>query len=383
METRKMETELMKTKLASLNSIISRYFAALAAEKIQAEHQVRKFCVTPIIEHVWGFAAGFGETGTYTEEEEYAAGTSSVYVDNVLYCYDGKVVVESKGPNENLDNHIEQLKSYVKLSCAGIGMITNGEEWRFYVANRNGEILDTPFKVVDLKSASPDENDFFVSIFDPKYTMNASAKRKEQESKEKDQESLKKRTAFISALKDFTENPTDEWIKEQIRAYEKISVVSSSKLEEYRNGVVHSACLALKKEICQAAILEEQRKSNRKNRVNAGELAIYNGCRVFAMQKGINLKFVDDEDARFSHVEDAATGRKLLYIVGDVDENTGWSLRGIAFPNRSKGKGAVIPCGSVEEVDRYFGRLVWVAENIGRSQEEWASLYDRKFSDEL
>ena len=376
-----METELKKSKLSSLNSIMSRYFAAIAAEKIQAEHQVRKFCVTPIIEHVWGFAAGFGETGTYTEEEEYAAGTSSVYVDNVLYCYDGKVVVESKGPNENLDNHIEQLKSYVKLSCAGIGMITNGEEWRFYVANRNGEILDTPFKVVDLKSASPDENDFFVSIFDPKYTMNASAKRKEQESKEKDQESLKKRTTFISALKDFTENPTDEWIKEQIRAYEKISVVSSSKLEEYRNGVVHSACLALKKEICQAAILEEQRKSNRKNRVNAGEYAIYNGCRVFAMQKGISLKFVDDDDARFSHLEDSATGRKLMYIVGDVDEDTGWTLRGIAFPNRSKGKGSVIPLTTVEEVDRYFGRLVWVAENIGRSQEEWASLYDKKFSD--
>lgn len=378
-----METELMKTKLASLNSIISRYFAALAAEKIQAEHQVRKFCVTPIIEHVWGFVAGFGETGTYTEEEEYASGTSKVKADNVLHCYDGKVVVESKGPNENLDDHIAQLKSYVTLSCASIGIITNGTEWRFYVSNRNGEILETPFRVIDLKSSTTKDLEFFVSVFDPKYTMNASAKRKEQESKEKDEESHKKLKAFISALKDFTENPTDEWIKDQVRAYEKITVVSSTKLEEYRNGVVRSACLALKKEICNTAILEEQKKNNRKNRVNAGEYAIYNGCRVFAMQKGISLKFVDDDDARYSHVEDAVTGRKLLYIVGDVDENTGWSLRGIAFPNRSKGKGAVIPCGSVEEVDRYLGRLVWVAENIGRSQEEWASLYDRKFSDDL
>ena len=376
-----MENEIKKIKINSLNSIANRYFAAMDAEKIQAEHQVRKFCVTPIIEHVWGFVAGFGETGTYTEEEEYAAGTSNVKVDNVLHCYDGKVVVESKAPNEDLDRHIPQLTSYVRLSCSSIGIITNGREWRFYLANRNGEMLDTPFKVVDIKSASEQDAEFFVTMFNPKYTINASSRRKEQESREKNEEAHKKLRFFISALKDFTENPSDEWIKDQVRTYEKIASVSSSKLEDYRNGVVRTACLALKKEISQSAIVEEQKRSNKKNRVEAGELAIYNGCRVYAKLKGVSLKFVDDDDARFSHVEDAVTGRKLMYIVGDVDENTGWSLRGIAFPNRTKGKGAIIQCSTVEEVDCHLETLMWVAENIGRSAGEWASLYDAKFGE--
>lgn len=59
-----MEIEHKKTKIASFNSIRNRYLSAIAADKIQMEHQVRKFCVTPMIELVWGFVAGFGETGT-------------------------------------------------------------------------------------------------------------------------------------------------------------------------------------------------------------------------------------------------------------------------------------------------------------------------------
>jgi hypothetical protein len=373
-----MEIENKKTKIASFNSIRNRYLSAIAADKIQMEHQVRKFCVTPMIELVWGFVAGFGETGTYTEEEDYAVGTSKVLADNVLHCYDGKVVVESKGPNESLDDHIPQLKSYVKLACACVGIITNGIDWRFYVASRTGDMLDKPFREISISDASDKDIEFFVSFFDPKHTVNASAKRKEQESKEEKENEREKIDFFLMGLKDFTEKPTDEWIKDRIRAYEKIQSVSSAKLDDYKKVVVPAVTLALRDEICKAAIIEEKKKSNRRNRTNAGEYAIYNGCRVYAKQKGIGLRFVDDDDARFSHLEEANTGRKVMYIIGDVDEDTGWTLKGIAFPNRTKGKGTLIQCSTVEEVDGYLGTLMWVVENIERPIDEWASLYDRK-----
>lgn len=376
-----METEVKTQKIAKFNQLKDRFNGLVLAGRIQSETHVRTHCVNMMFQHVWDFTPGFGETGSFTEEDELAAGTTKVKADNTLHSLNGKVVVEVKGPQENLDSHIPQLASYAKLTngCV-VAIITNGTEWRIFLVSRSGEMLERPFKVIDLRTATDEDAEFMVSLFDPKYTVNVSTMRQAQTLREKQEAEEKKFNFFRDALKEFTEKPSDEWIKDKIRQFEGIASVSAQKLEDYKRVTVTAAVNALRDEISKDAVEAAQRNSNKQNRVFAGEYAIGNGARVFCKSKGISLAFHDDDDARISHLEETTSGRKVLWIVGDVSEETGWSLRGICFPNRTKGRGTIIPVASVEAVDDYFGLIAWVAENISRPTEEWASLFEERFA---
>jgi hypothetical protein len=241
-------------------------------------------------------------------------------------------------------------------------------------------MLERPFKVIDLRTVTDEDTEFMVTLFDPKYTVNVSTMRQAQALREKQEANEKKYFFIRDALKEFTENPTDDWIKDKIRQFEGIASVSAQKLEEYKRVTVTAAVNALRDEIAKDAVAAAQRTANKQNRVFAGEYAIGNGARVFCKSKGISLAFHDDDDARISHLEETTSGRKVLWIVGDVSEENGWSLRGICFPNRTKGRGTIIPVASVEAVDDYFDLIAWVAENISRPTEEWASLFEERFA---
>lgn len=376
-----METEVKTQKIAKFNQLKDRFNGLVLGGRIQSETHVRTHCVDMMYQHVWDFTPGFGETGSFTAEDELAAGTTKVKADNTLHSLNGKVVVEVKGPQENLDSHIPQLASYAKLTTGCVvAIITNGTEWRIFLVSRSGEMLERPFKVIDLRTATDEDAEFMATLFDPKYTVNVSTMRHAQTLREKQEAEEKKFIFFRDALKEFTENPSDEWIKDKIRQFEGIASVSAQKLEDYRRVPVTAAVNALRDEISKDAVEAARRNSNKQNRVFAGEYAIGNGARVFCKSKGISLTFHDDADARISHLEETTSGRKVLWIVGDVSEETGWSLRGICFPNRTKGRGTIIPVASVEAVDDYFDLIAWVAENISRPTEEWASLFEERFA---
>lgn len=376
-----METEVKEQKIAKFNQLKDRYLGLTLGGRIQSETHVRTHCVNMMYQQVWDFNPGFGETGSYTEEDELAVGTTKVKADNTLHSLNGKVVVEVKGPQENLEDHIPQLASYAKLtSGCVVAIITNGTEWRIFLVNRSGEMLERPFKVIDLRTVTDEDTEFMVTLFDPKYTVNVSTMRQAQALREKQEASEKKYFFILNNLKEFTENPSDDWIKDKIRQFEGIASVSAQKLEEYKRVTVTAAVNALRDEIAKDAVAAAQRTANKQNRVFAGEYAIGNGARVFCKSKGISLAFHDDADARISHLEETSSGRKVLWIVGDVSEETGWSLRGICFPNRTKGRGTIIPVASVEAVDDYFDLIAWVAENISRPTEEWASLFEERFA---
>lgn len=376
-----METEVKTQKIAKFNQLKDRFNGLVLGGRIQSETHVRTHCVDMTFQHVWGFTPGFGETGSFTAEDELAAGTTKVKADNTLHAINGKVVVEVKGPQENLDSHIPQLASYAKLTTGCVvAIITNGTEWRIFLVSRSGEMLERPFKVIDLRTATDEDAEFMATLFDPTYTVNVSAMRQAQTLREKQEAEEKKFRFFRDALKEFTEKPSDEWIKDKIRQFEGIASVSAQKLEDYKRVTVTAAVNALRDEISKDAVEAAQRNSNKQNRVFAGEFAIGNGARVFCKSKGISLAFHDDDDARISHLEETTSGRKVLWIVGDVSEETGWSLRGICFPNRAKGRGTIIPVASVEAVDDYFDLIAWVAENISRPTEEWASLFEERFA---
>lgn len=376
-----MENELKTQKIAKFNQLKDRFNGLVLGGRIQSESHVRTHCVDMMYQHVWNFTPGFGETGSFTAEDELSAGTTKVKADNTLHCLNGKVVVEVKGPMENLDSHIPQLNSYVKLTTGCVlAIITNGIEWRIFLVNRSGEMMERPFKIIDLRTASEDDAEFMVTLFDPKYTVNLSTMRQAQTLREKQESEEKKFNFFLVALKEFSENPSDEWVKEKIRQLEGIASVSAQKLEDYRRVTVTAAVNALRDEISKDAVEADRRNTNKQNRVFAGEYAIGNGARVFCKTKGISLAFHDDEDARLSHLEETTSGRKVLWIVGEVSEEIGWSLRGICFPNRTKGRGTLIPLNSVEAVDEYLDLIVWVAENISRPTHEWAQLFEEHFA---
>lgn len=65
------------------------------------------------------------------------------------------MIVECKHWQENLDNHVEQLRSYYNASDAKVGILTNGLEYRFYSECENSADMDTePFFIFDMMHPS-------------------------------------------------------------------------------------------------------------------------------------------------------------------------------------------------------------------------------------
>ena len=78
---------------------------------------------------------------------------------------DNEVFIEAKNPQENLENHQEQLLNYCFREGVELAILTNGIEWWFYLPLKKGTWNDRKFYTIDISEQDQEIEDI-VDKFD-------------------------------------------------------------------------------------------------------------------------------------------------------------------------------------------------------------------------
>jgi hypothetical protein len=376
-----MENENLKIK--NIKEIVGRFSSLLTAGKVESENHVRKLVIDKILENVWLFSYGFDEPGTYQEETDVQVGHSTVvHPDYELCCSGGKkVIIEAKSTSEDLDKWVEQLNGYVSLTNASAGILMNGREFRLYLTEHVGTMDLEPFRTVNMDNASDEDFSFILGIFATGYSFNDGQMKRDAAKKRSERDARERQDKFTDKWYEKLRNPSDDDLKCVIREIEGCSAVSQQKTDFYRTNVLPGAMSKIRDRIVNDAVKEHVQRENVKNHLEPEELAIGTLLEWFIEQKNGNVEFMDDEsDAGLSVVFRSDCKKKILWIVGSVDKENGYTFTGVSFPNRGKGKGKVVKIDKPIDILRKYGDLVlWVYENINDPQ-SWSAGYDSKFS---
>ena len=349
-----------------------------------SEEQVLKIIIDPTIERVWGFdfaPSELNEVGTYESEVKVEVGhDSTVYPDRVLLCYNNKkVVIEAKATNERLSDWVGQLETSVNASGASVGILWNGIELWLFLRGSNGVMETEPYKKINLLDLSEDDIKFIVTIFDPKHTINDAQMKRDQKVKREQEEATAKKTAFANGLCALFENPSDDILNSLIRPVEGLKSVQKGTTDKYRQDILPFAQNVLKERLVSKEISKYIAEQAKTNKLEPEEAAIATCARGFLNTKNRNASFTDDGDACRSRVINAENGRTILYIIGRIDDD-GYHFTGIAFPNRKRGIGPILPISDFIDIQTIYGeKLVGIYDHINDS--DWETFYDATFGE--
>lgn len=345
-----------------------------------SEEDVKNAFITPLIKEGHGFKSGLAalhKVGTFATEVEVQVGHSTVvYPDYMLYCMNNKaVVVEAKAPSETIDDNIGQLETAVNASASTMGILCNGLEFAVFLKDNNGNMETTPCKRISLLNPSDEDRQFIVSIFDPKYTVNDAQIRRELEFRKKQALENEKSEKTTNGLIELALNPIDESWKTVIRKVENISVVSAQKLQEYKEkfGALYNA--KLKETLVGDALYNYKKDESQKNHLFPEEYACGKIAELILANNNCDAVFKDDEEhADRSFLLRSDNKRTLVWFLGETTD-TGYVFKGIAFPNRTKGRGKLIPISDPKELSTVYGTILQgVYDNI--SSDTWCEFYD-------
>ena len=369
----------MEAKISALANIItvfSKFFSKLG--NILNEEQVMNFIVRPIVERVWEFAAApieLGEPGTYETEVKVAIGHDNYcYPDLLLLCQgDKKLVIEVKSTEENLDKWVSQLECEVNASGAAVGILWNGTEMRVYVRN-NGKMDTTPYKTVYFLALTEEDNEFLAKFFDPRHCINDAQMKREMLAKQKEEASKARIEKIINHLVERAISPSDNTLKDAIREADGVSQVYESRLNECRTIIVPQAIERLKSTLAANAVAEYKRQQAQENHLEPMEAALGALGKWHVKQNQGSIDFIDDDVAERSILVRSDNHKTILWIVGDVTEE-GYSFKGIAFPNKAKGRGKVLPIEDpMDLVEKYGDLLMGVYDHVG--EPDWTEYYE-------
>ncbi|MCY3868580.1 MAG: type I restriction enzyme HsdR N-terminal domain-containing protein [Gemmatimonadetes bacterium] len=110
------------------------------------EAQAREWIILPILDLL-----GWGRREIIPEYKVVPGKIDSDKVDYALQINgDDKVFIEAKRPQENLENHQEQLLGYSFKKGIKLAILTNGIEWWFYLPLKEGDWDDRKFYTFDI-----------------------------------------------------------------------------------------------------------------------------------------------------------------------------------------------------------------------------------------
>lgn len=370
--------------IETFNQIIANYkelYTDAATQSIAlSEEDVKNAFINPLIKEGYGFKSGLAalrKVGTYATEVEVQVGHSTVvYPDYMLYCMNNKaVVIEAKAPSETIDDNIGQLETAVNASASTMGILCNGLELAVFLKDNNGNMETTPCKRISLLNPSDDAIQFIVSMFDPKYTVNDAQIRRELEYRKKQALENEKSDKTINGLIELALNPSDDSWKTVIKKVETISAVSAPKLQEYKEkfGALYNA--KLKETLVGDALYNYKKEESHKNHLFPEEYAGGKIAELHLANNNCDAVFKDDEEhADRSFLLRSDNKRTLMWFLGETTD-TGYVFKGIAFPNRTKGRGKLIPINDPKEISTIYGAILQgVYDNI--SSDSWGEFYD-------
>lgn len=143
----------LKTKLDALKEVISSQYEAQSARTTPPpsewnERQTENYVIEPFLR-----ALGFNLQDPSSPEAaitEYDRGvrSSTTRVDYALFLnYQPVMLVECKQLGEPLDKHVQQLDEYFRApggqtNTVKIGILSNGDEFRFYTDSKDPNVMD-------------------------------------------------------------------------------------------------------------------------------------------------------------------------------------------------------------------------------------------------
>lgn len=331
--------------------------AARMAGEITNEQDVKNITIRPLITGVWEYAYGNG-VGKYKEEYPLPQIGSKPHHSACDYRIETSgaiVIVEGKGPNESLDNpkHIAELKSYVKNLGGSMGIMCNGKEIAFYMADASNDMEETPFRTISFENPLSTDDKKFLDL------MKAPGSNLEKFRLEYEKATTAaKQEAEVVAVANFLENRATK-----LSEAEEKEIV---KLLEPGRTVVTPVALENKRTIIQAGIMRFQANQVQKYRKHAAEAdAKYQNNLempenlVYGLTYGIVADMVADTPVKISdfasgelakiHLNGQKSGQPILWVIGKIEDNS-YHFKGIAFPKENGDQGELVPLSAPTDI---------------------------------
>lgn len=341
----------------TLEEIIKNTNAARIAGEITNEQDVKNITIRPLITDAWKYVYGNG-VGKYKEEYPLPQIGSKPHhsaCDYRIETTGAIVIVEGKGIDESLDNpkHIAELKSYVKNLGGSMGIMCNGKEIRFYMADASNDMEETPFRIIPFDTQlSTDDKKFLDLMKSP--GSNLEKFRSEYEKAT----TAAKQEAEVVAVATYLENRATKLSEAEEKEIVKI-------LEPGRT-VVTPVALENKRTIIQAGIMRFEANQVQKYRKRAAEAdAKYQNSMempetlVYGLTYGMVADMVGNTQVKISdfasgelakiHLNGQKSGQPILWVIGKIEDNA-YHFKGIAFPKDNGDQGELVPLSTPTDI---------------------------------
>lgn len=341
----------------TLEDIIKNTNAARIAGEITNEQDVKNITIRPLITDVWKYVYGNG-VGKYKEEYPLPQIGSKPHhsaCDYRIETTGAVVIVEGKSIDESLDNpkHIAELKSYVKNLGGSMGIMCNGKEIRFYMADASNDMEETPFRIIPFETPLSADDKRFLDL------MKAPGSNLEKFRSEYDKATTAaKQEAEVVAVANYLENRATKLSEAEEKEIVKI-------LEPGRT-VVTPVALENKRTIIKAGIMRFESNQVQKYRKRAAEAdAKYQNnmempeTLVYGLTYGIVADMVANTPVKISdfasgelakiHLNGQKSGQPILWVIGKIEENA-YHFKGIAFPKENGDQGELVPLSTPTDI---------------------------------
>lgn len=341
----------------TIEEIIKNTNAARIAGEIANEQDVKNITIRPIITDGWKYVYGNG-VGKYKEEYPLPQIGSKPHhsaCDYRIETTGAIVIVEAKGIDESLDNpkHIAELKSYVKNLGGSMGIMCNGKEIDFYMANESNDMEETPFRIIPFETPLSTDDKKFLDL------MKAPGSNLEKFRSEYEKATTAaKQEAEVVAVANFLENRATKLSEAEEKEIVKI-------LEPGRT-VVTPVALENKRTIIQAGIMRFEANQVQKYRKRAAEAdAKYQNnlempeTLAYGLTYGIVADMVGNTPVKISdfasgelakiHLNGQKSGQPILWVIGKIEENA-YHFKGIAFPKENGDQGELVPLSTPADI---------------------------------
>lgn len=341
----------------TIEEIIKNTNAARIAGEITNEQDVKNITIRPIITDGWKYVYGNG-VGKYKEEYPLPQIGSKPHhsaCDYRIETTGAIVIVEAKGIDESLDNpkHIAELKSYVKNLGGSMGIMCNGKEIDFYMANESNDMEETPFRIIPFETPLSTDDKKFLDL------MKAPGSNLEKFRSEYEKATTAaKQEAEVVAVANFLEKRATKLSEAEEKEIVKI-------LEPGRT-VVTPVALENKRTIIQAGIMRFEANQVQKYRKRAAEAdAKYQNnlempeTLAYGLTYGIVADMVGNTPVKISdfasgelakiHLNGQKSGQPILWVIGKIEENA-YHFKGIAFPKENGDQGELVPLSTPADI---------------------------------
>lgn len=341
----------------TIEEIIKNTNAARIAGELTNEQDVKNITIRPIITDGWKYVYGNG-VGKYKEEYPLPQIGSKPHHSACDYRVETTgaiVIIEAKSITESLDNpkHVAEVKSYVKNLGGSMGIMCNGKEMRFYMADASNDMEESPFRIISFEAPLSTEDKKFLDL------MKAPGANLEKFRTEYDK-------ATTAAKEEAEVVKVANWLEIRTTKLSEAEEKELVKILEPGRTVVTPVALENKRTIIQAGIMRFEANQVQKYRKRAAEADTkYKNSMetpetlIYGLTYGLIADMVADTPVKIAdfasgelakiHLNGQKSGQPILWVIGKIEENS-YRFKGIAFPKENGEQGELVPLSAPTDI---------------------------------